>query len=443
MEKINTINLIDNIILLCLMILIVVLPVAHTTTIRSITLFLPLLLLCYKMVLTKSLELKKTPLDIPIILFLLFSVISLFTAVDFEYSLREFRGEALKYFLLFYLIVNIDFDEERIKKIIAVFFGANVIMVIYGIVEFYYHGGILINPPNPIYMAKSLHSGGGTYSTYLITIFPFLFFAYYYMEKGILKLLLLILLLFNIFSIYITHNRGALIAVLVEIAIILVMTILFFKKKKLGYLILIMSIIVVVSLITDKSFFRGEITNMFAKSEDKVHTPLTARLDVWKFTIKKITEDPLKGTGFGRMSFYKKYPQFRKKYGHMWHTHNTFLDIAIQLGVLGLIAFLWLIFRVLKINWRLARDSLGFRPEAQSEGKDRPALNQVQGSLSSRFKTYFGLSTFVMVIGFFMRNMFDDFYVDDSAMLFWFLIGLSVVLYLRRSHETFDSCPGI
>jgi FkbM family methyltransferase len=35
----------------------------------------------------------------------------------------------------------------------------------------------------------------------------------------------------------------------------------------------------------------------------------------------------------------------------------------------------------------------------------------------------FNLSVMVMVIGFFIRNFFDDLYVEDTLLLFWFLVG--------------------
>ena len=37
-----------------------------------------------------------------------------------------------------------------------------------------------------------------------------------------------------------------------------------------------------------------------------------------------------------------------------------------------------------------------------------------------------------MVVGFLIRNFFDDFFVDDNALMFWFLIGTA----LGRSGNT-------
>jgi hypothetical protein len=44
------------------------------------------------------------------------------------------------------------------------------------------------------------------------------------------------------------------------------------------------------------------------------------------------------------------------------------------------------------------------------------------------FTTYYSLGTFLMIITFFSRNLSDDFFVDDSALLFWFLCGMIFAL---------------
>jgi len=45
-------------------------------------------------------------------------------------------------------------------------------------------------------------------------------------------------------------------------------------------------------------------------------------------------------------------------------------------------------------------------------------------------KKFYFWATFFMIIAFFVRNLYDDFFIDDSALLFWFLSG--AVLALRK-----------
>jgi len=37
-------------------------------------------------------------------------------------------------------------------------------------------------------------------------------------------------------------------------------------------------------------------------------------------------------------------------------------------------------------------------------------------------------AAFMMVITLFVRNLSDDFFIDDSALLFWFLTGMAFAL---------------
>ena len=52
------------------------------------------------------------------IIYGVFVVFSLFAAVDFGYSLNQFRGEYLKNFLLFLLVVQFVTSENRAKGIL-------------------------------------------------------------------------------------------------------------------------------------------------------------------------------------------------------------------------------------------------------------------------------------------------------------------------------------
>jgi hypothetical protein len=45
-----------------------------------------------------------------------------------------------------------------------------------------------------------------------------------------------------------------------------------------------------------------------------------------------------------------------------------------------------------------------------------------------------------MIIAFFIRNLSDDFFVDDSALLFWFLVGTGMAIDKRsRINATGDT----
>jgi O-antigen ligase len=134
-----------------------------------------------------------------------------------------------------------------------------------------------------------------------------------------------------------------------------------------------------------------------------------------KFTGEKIIENPFQMLGFGRRSFVKKYREFFLKYSgaQLWHAHNTFLNLALQTGIQGLIIFSLLIYILLRSTYA------GFKRS---------------GSL---WPKYYLFGTFMMIITFFVRNLSDDFFVDDSALLFWLLAGMAMGIL----NEEKAACP--
>jgi O-antigen ligase len=165
-------------------------------------------------------------------------------------------------------------------------------------------------------------------------------------------------------------------------------------------------ILLVILLLPGQVFFHGE--KPLAPEElveGKVGGTAGDLIEVWRHWGNWVLCSPFEGIGFGRHSFSKKFKEFRSTHQPLlWHAHNTFLDISYQLGIQGLLAFLFLLYTLGRQAWRTYRDS----PD--------PLVKRA------------GLALLLMMCGFFVRNFFDDFYVDDSALLFWLLAGFTISL---------------
>ncbi|HYB21040.1 MAG TPA: hypothetical protein VEH09_08920, partial [Thermodesulfobacteriota bacterium] len=165
MAQERVLEYIDGFILFCLCVLVIFLPIAHTETIRAFSIGIPAGLWMIKMVLSRRFLFSRTPLDLPLLLFTLIAGLSVFTAVDWRYSLEEFIGEWMLGLFLFYLVVN-NVRSEQMKYILGALLIGNVVMVGYGIFGFFRVGGQLFDYR---VRAGSLHSGFGTFGTYLVT----------------------------------------------------------------------------------------------------------------------------------------------------------------------------------------------------------------------------------------------------------------------------------
>jgi sugar O-acyltransferase (sialic acid O-acetyltransferase NeuD family) len=149
---------------------------------------------------------------------------------------------------------------------------------------------------------------------------------------------------------------------------------------------------------------------------------------VWKRVGAEILAHPLTGAGFGRGVMAKAYPALLPAadngFWHphngvllaeskvFWHPHNLVLNYGISAGVPGMVAVLALFAALAWRFWLLA-----------VHGEPLAGLS--------------GLAGAAMVAGVLTRNMANDFFVRDGALLFWALAGMLFGYSLRRgsTHE--------
>lgn len=133
------------------------------------------------------------------------------------------------------------------------------------------------------------------------------------------------------------------------------------------------------------------------------------RLMHWKRVFERIQAHPLAGAGFGRDAMKKAYPDLvpvGEPQSLLWHPHNVFLNYGIAMGWPGMLALAILFMALLREYWRHLR----------GEDPDRRVV-AVAGML--------------LVIGVVGRNLTNDFFVRDGALMFWALNG-AMLGYLAR-----------
>ena len=124
------------------------------------------------------------------------------------------------------------------------------------------------------------------------------------------------------------------------------------------------------------------------------------RLAIWRFSADRVAEAPWIGHGFGRGILRHEIRAGtvpgvdNPLYGH---AHNTVVNVALQGGIAGLALFAWLVAAVVR--------------ELAAGLREAPPRRHV---------AVLGL---VLVAGFALRNMTDDFLVRHNAVLAWALAG--------------------
>ena len=138
-----------------------------------------------------------------------------------------------------------------------------------------------------------------------------------------------------------------------------------------------------------------------------------SRPRVWKKVGEEILAHPLTGAGFGRGVMSKAYPALlpADESKVFWHPHNLVFTYGIGAGVPGMVAVLALFASLARRFWQLA-------------------------GRGERLARLAGLAGTAMVAGVLARNMTNDFFVRDGALLFWALAGMLFGYALRRESSS-------
>lgn len=371
-----------------------VLPIAHTIAVRHIA-FYSLLLLTLWAVWRYRLRLYFPAAWV----WAVYAVIALFSvmyAIDPAYSLSEVKRELGYGILVLVLAASWVRSTEALSRMVGIVVAGNLLMAGYAVFS------IVVSGLGQSYLQEGSFSGVGMFSTYLITVFPFIA-AYALQLKDTHKTmyyLLLAVLALNVVALYFSGNRAGLVSLLVELllAVYLLRDSIFLPAQRrvlIGIIVLAVALSgLLVKQANDRNvLLQSELGSTAADEPDQ-------RWKIWHVAVENIRAHPLIGAGFGREAFRLRNPEFFKENTNYWHAHNVLLNKGVQMGIPGMLAFLGLIFVVLRAVW----------------------IACVRCETTSPLHAY-ATACMVMMAGVLIKNMTDDFFVRDGALLFWVLTG--------------------
>jgi putative inorganic carbon (HCO3(-)) transporter len=144
-----------------------------------------------------------------------------------------------------------------------------------------------------------------------------------------------------------TQSRGAL------FALACVLVILGLLRWRWGWLLLPFAILA--ALMTVKVLSLATVLDIL--TADDTLSGFEGRLHTWSRALYLIQLFPLTGVGMGLFAPVADllYPPFLSNPGEVPHAHNIFLQVAVDLGIAGLIAWLTTLIIVLSTSWQLYR----------------------------------------------------------------------------------------
>jgi O-antigen ligase/Tfp pilus assembly protein PilF len=299
--------------------------------------------------------LKKTKLELPLILFTLVLVLSLFISETKRVSLNDFII-FFSYILIFFLIINNLNQEADFNSFIHLFFIISSLVSIYTIMQYYGFDPYL----KDLHILTSTIGQKNWISNYLAMIFP-LIFSYFLLEQTKKnKIIYFVLLTVLYITLMICQCRGIWISIsftlIFGIYIIIKSKIfrIFHKNKKRLFLLLITFLVVTIIYSTDNPLNKSAITvtQRAMSTFDEQDPSINGRLLIWKTTLEMIIDRPIFGSGIGtfkmnyliyQAEFLKNNPYYIQYSGKAGEAHNEYLQMWAEIGIIGLGIFIGIV----------------------------------------------------------------------------------------------------
>ena len=387
-------ELLNQIIPILMGIFIFVIPFPHKTAVQEICFYLSVFLVL-TLAFCKKIEFSfKAPLTLPLILFTLWTVASLPVALNKENSFHDIYAHLLKYMAIFYLVVNLYNNRKRFVILSWILIISAAILSIGGIIYFYYIqgrdlGGRLGLPEVGI---------GVNYIGFFTIMAIFFSLTNFFREVNLqFKVTSIACVFVSLVATILTGTRGTF------LGLFLPLILLFHQHKKKGAVVTLIFLVIMGFTPVKQAFTPNAIINRIKGEPRKA---------IWYTYWKVIKDHPITGIGYGMQTYNKKLfdrynlkvpPEFNIQTFHA--PHNTFIDVTVRLGIVGLALFLYIVFIFVWMGWQLAQ-----------YGND------------DFIKTW-ALFLQAAFVSFLIQGMFADMLLGVQIILFFILMAMMTVLW--------------
>lgn len=341
-----------------------------------------------------------TPLNLPVFSLFLIAVLSTIFSLN--------RGESLPplcqliSYLLFYLLIVNHLSWPKVPRTLALFLTAGFLLSLYAIYQYRFALPLLYQrldtittlSPGDIGAIKARIASHRVFSTfalpssfagYLALVIPLgigLFISRSSLQE---RILLGIVILTMLWALILTFSWGGILALVFALFFVF----LILSKKTKWFIPAILILLLLLGIASSRS--------------ESLHSKMTLRLYNWRSALEIVRDYPFLGTGIG--TFGIVYPGYKfPQANEVQYAHNWYLQVAAEMGILGLGALFWL----LAI---FARE--GIKALRSEKEKSRQAV--LAGLLAGGF-------------AFLFHNLVDmDAYVPEIALLWWAVVGLVMI----------------
>ncbi|MFH1791616.1 MAG: O-antigen ligase family protein [Candidatus Omnitrophota bacterium] len=401
----NACRIADSIIEICVLVTLFTLPFSKS----AIEIFVTLAITVFfakKILIEKNFRVNvPAGVLIALALFFLCCLISIVNSGYLYLSFRALVSKAIKWILLFIVVADTFRTEARMRRVLAVMIFSSVLILADGIYQQYVSGMDFLHYPNnyPVFKFHDKPQGATTFPTASfpfpndfaawINIYLFVFLSLFLFGLAGSKRLKIIIappLGLLVFFLYLTTARSAIFGAVISAGILI-----FANIRRFVVPVIILIIILSVAIVAIPY-----LRTYFTDSLD-LRLSLSDRAGMWSVGWRIFKQHPIIGNGLN--TFFENFRQMRTDAdkGMGSYAHNCYLQMAADIGILGLGSFLAFLGLVILPNLRSAIR----RPDS--------------------FMNAFSLGLCLGAVAFLVHSFFDtNLYSLNLACLFWCVLGL-------------------
>lgn len=403
-----------------------------------------------KIMLKQEHKFTRSPLDFPILSYLLAITIAALTSVNVLTSVIGFYGRyegvttLYIYGLLFFITTNFIKTKEQILRLMYTVIVAAVCMSLYGVIQRmgldpYAWGGVItvdrvigtIGQPNFLsaYVDMAFIIGLA-----LLLNMKDVNWQGKLDKQVVYDLVLRTGFIFVLFLIFIgmlfTQSRGGFLGMLAGTSLFFLLSsrkLVYDKWRELLLLCVLIGLSLVISTLNPDTSLLGRLSNEAVKTVEMSaqETPVVgyngtlSRLETWKSGYKIIVDRPISGIGQEVLKMvFPRYETNKFRFYEGFHVkqdrcHNEVCDMAVTRGVPALFIYVWILSTFFFIG-----------------------VKAVQGDYDPELKL-FTASFLGAAVAYIVQNQFS-FGVVAITTLFWVLMGVTASIYLKQESKTKD-----
>lgn len=355
-----------------------------------------------KLLATPDMKLKYSKVNVWLLIFILIIGITAFTSISLEESLN-IALVMIAFAFAYFIIINTIENKKQFKSILYLFVIAAAISAVYGIYQ-YIFGDVYSQAWLDAEMFEdikmrvySTFENPNVYGEYLILAIP-IAVSLFWTEKGFWKKTFLLgIVAITTLSMVLTFSRGCWLGILLALAILAIII----DRRFI--------ILGLIGLMCLPFVLPDTIIQRFTSIGDMSDSSTSYRVYIWMGSLAMLKDYWFSGIGLGETSFNTIYPLYSYNNIQTPHSHNLFIQIVSQFGILGLIMFLGVVYNFYK-----------------------------EATISMLKKKNIILAGIVAgMTGFFLESMFDyTWYNYRVILIFWMVLAFGTVASKLGENES-------